>query len=122
MTANDLEGCSLADVLQKLEKGKIGHTAAMQWLNLESLDDLVEVMHVNGRLMPGPSTDARLAGNQRLGASHHKGAREALGSGRRGRARARPSPFAALEANVLELSPRQSPRPQQDAMMAGPGV
>jgi hypothetical protein len=48
-----LEGCSLADVLEKLEKGKIGHAAAMAWLNIESQDDLVEIMHVNGRLMPG---------------------------------------------------------------------
>ncbi len=50
---DDLAGCSLADVLEKLEKGKIGHRAAMDWLNIESLDDLVETMHVNGRLMPG---------------------------------------------------------------------
>ena len=49
----DLKGCSLADVLEKLEKGKIGHRAAMEWLNVESYDALVEVMHVNGRLMPG---------------------------------------------------------------------
>jgi hypothetical protein len=49
----DLAGCSLGDVLDKLEKGKIGHAAAMAWLNIESLNDLVEIMHVNGRLMPG---------------------------------------------------------------------
>jgi len=49
----DLAGCSLADVLAKLEKGKIGHRAAMAWLNIESLNELVEIMHVNGRLMPG---------------------------------------------------------------------
>lgn len=49
----DLKGSSLADVLEKLEKGKIGHRAAMEWLNVKSYDDLVEVMHVNGRLMPG---------------------------------------------------------------------
>jgi hypothetical protein len=40
-------------VLDKLEKGKIGHRAAMQWLNVASYDALVEIMHVNGRLMPG---------------------------------------------------------------------
>jgi hypothetical protein len=40
-------------VLEKLEKGKIGHRAAMAWLNISSLNDLVEIMHVNGRLMPG---------------------------------------------------------------------
>ena len=49
----DLNGASLADVLEKLEKGKIGHRAAMQWLNVESYDALVEIMHVNGKLMPG---------------------------------------------------------------------
>ncbi len=50
---DELKGCSLADVLEKLEKGKIGHSAAMEWLNIKSMDELVEIMHVNGRLMPG---------------------------------------------------------------------
>jgi hypothetical protein len=49
----ELRGCSLADVLAKLEKGRIGHRLAMDWLNVTSYDDLVEIMHVNGRLMPG---------------------------------------------------------------------
>jgi hypothetical protein len=49
----ELKGCSLADVLEKLEKGRIGHAAAMEWLNVGSYDQLVEIMHVNGRLMPG---------------------------------------------------------------------
>ncbi len=49
----DLKGSSLADVLEKLEKGKIGHRAAMEWLDVKSYNDLVEIMHVNGRLMPG---------------------------------------------------------------------
>jgi hypothetical protein len=49
----ELKGASLADVLEKLEKGKLGHRAAMEWLNVKSYDDLVEIMHVNGRLMPG---------------------------------------------------------------------
>ncbi len=49
----DLKGHSLADVLEKLEKGKIGHRAAMEWLNVNSYDALVEIMHTNGRLMPG---------------------------------------------------------------------
>jgi hypothetical protein len=48
-----LEGCSLAEVLERLEKGRIGHGAAMRWLNVDSLDELVEILHVNGRLMPG---------------------------------------------------------------------
>jgi hypothetical protein len=49
----ELKGASLADVLEKLEKGKLGHRAAMEWLNVKSYADLVEIMHVNGRLMPG---------------------------------------------------------------------
>jgi hypothetical protein len=49
----DLKGNSLADVLEKLEKGKIGHRTAMGWLNVKSYDALVEIMHTNGRLMPG---------------------------------------------------------------------
>ena len=50
---DDLKGCSLTDVLEKLEKGKIGHRAAMEWLNITSYNDLVEIMHLNNRLMPG---------------------------------------------------------------------
>ncbi len=49
----DLKGCSLADVLDKLDKGKIGHRAAMAWLNIESQNELVDIMHFNGRLLPG---------------------------------------------------------------------
>ena len=48
---DDLKGCSLADVL---EKGRIGHRAAMEWLNVTGHNALVEIMHLNGRLMPGP--------------------------------------------------------------------
>jgi hypothetical protein len=44
---------SLADVLETLEKGKMGHAAAMEWLNVQSYDELVEIMHANNRLMPG---------------------------------------------------------------------
>jgi len=50
---DDLKGNSLADVLEKLEKVKIGHRAAMDWLNVKTYDTLVEIMHTNGRLMPG---------------------------------------------------------------------
>ena len=49
----DLKGCSLADVLERLEKGRMGHRAAMEWLGVESYDRLVDIMHANGRLMPG---------------------------------------------------------------------
>lgn len=50
---DELKGCSLAEVLERLEKGNIGHRTAMEWLNVSSYADLVEIMHVNGRLMPG---------------------------------------------------------------------
>lgn len=50
---DDLKGCSLTDVLEKLEKGRIGHRTAMAWLNVGSCDELVDIMHANGRLMPG---------------------------------------------------------------------
>ncbi len=53
MIDEELKGCSLADVLDRLEKGKIGHRAAMAWLNVKSYNDLVEIMHFNGRMMPG---------------------------------------------------------------------
>jgi hypothetical protein len=50
---DELKGHSFADVLEKLEKGKIGHGAAMAWLNITSYNELVDIMHANGRLMPG---------------------------------------------------------------------
>lgn len=54
----DLKGSSLADVLEKLEKGKIGHRAAMDWLNVKSYDDLVDgmsrsLLNFVGRALPG---------------------------------------------------------------------
>ena len=49
----DLKGCSVADVLDRLERGKIGHSAAMAWFNVTSYAELVEIAHTNGRLMPG---------------------------------------------------------------------
>ena len=53
MLDQDLHGCSLADVLEKLEAGKIGHSAPMRWLEIDSYNKLVEIMHCNGRMMPG---------------------------------------------------------------------
>jgi len=44
---------TLAEMLDKLERGKIGHAAAMKWLGTESLNDLVATVHANGRQMPG---------------------------------------------------------------------
>jgi len=51
---NDQKGCSLADVPGKLEKGRIGHRAAMLWLNATSYDHLEEIIIANGRQMPEP--------------------------------------------------------------------
>jgi hypothetical protein len=54
MSRNDgLEGCSLVDVLERLEKGEIGHAAAMAWLHIDSLNVLTDIMYANGRVMPG---------------------------------------------------------------------
>jgi len=39
------KGHTLADVLEKLEKGKIGHRAVMEWLNVKRYDALVEITH-----------------------------------------------------------------------------
>jgi len=44
---------TLAEMLDKLERGKIGHAEAMRWLGSESLNELVETVHANGRQMPG---------------------------------------------------------------------
>jgi hypothetical protein len=46
-------GWTLEDVLERLEKGKIGHAVAMEWLNIESLNRLCDIMYANGRVMPG---------------------------------------------------------------------
>ena len=48
----ELKGCSLTEVLEKLEMGRIGHRAAMEWLNVRSYNALVEIVHANSRLMP----------------------------------------------------------------------
>ena len=44
---------TLAELLDKLESGRIGHARAMQWLGIESYNALVEIVHANGRQMPG---------------------------------------------------------------------
>ena len=44
---------TLAELLDKLERGRIGHREAMQWLGVDSYNALVEIVHANGRQMPG---------------------------------------------------------------------
>jgi hypothetical protein len=44
---------TLAEMLDKLERGRIGHTEAMQWLGVDSYTELVRIVHANGRQMPG---------------------------------------------------------------------
>jgi hypothetical protein len=50
---DDLEGLSLVDVLAKLERWEIGYQTAMDWLHIDSLERLNEIMSANGRVMPG---------------------------------------------------------------------
>lgn len=44
---------TLAEMLDKLERGRIGHGEAMRWLGIDSYTALVETVHANGRQMPG---------------------------------------------------------------------
>jgi hypothetical protein len=44
---------TLAEMLAKLERGRIGHGEAMRWLGIDSYNELVEIVHFNGRQMPG---------------------------------------------------------------------
>ncbi len=44
---------TLAEMLDKLERGRIGHAEAMRWLGVDSYNELVEIVHFNGRQMPG---------------------------------------------------------------------
>lgn len=44
---------TLAEMLDKLEGGRIGHTEAMQWLGVDSYNALVDIVQTNGRQMPG---------------------------------------------------------------------
>jgi hypothetical protein len=53
MDKHDLKGLSVADVLDLLERHKIGHRLAMEYFGYESLGDLIDTMHANGRTMPG---------------------------------------------------------------------
>jgi hypothetical protein len=50
---NDLSGLSVADVVERLEAGRCGCAAVMDYLGIDSLNELVATMHFNGRLMPG---------------------------------------------------------------------
>jgi hypothetical protein len=50
---NDLSDLSLADVLERLEAGRGGHRAVMDYIGTDSYHELVATMHFNGRMMPG---------------------------------------------------------------------
>lgn len=43
---------TVADLLDALERGKIGY-AAMAWLGIDSFMGLMEIAHINGRVLPG---------------------------------------------------------------------
>ena len=49
----DLQGLSVAEVLDLLEQHKIGHRLALEYFGYERYHDLVETMLANGRIMPG---------------------------------------------------------------------
>lgn len=53
MPDGDLAGRSFAEVLELLEAGRIGHAAAMEFVGARTYHDLVRIMHLNGRRMPG---------------------------------------------------------------------
>lgn len=44
---------TLAEMLGKLERGRIGHGETMRWLGMDSYNELLEIVHFNGRRMPG---------------------------------------------------------------------
>jgi hypothetical protein len=43
---------TLAEMLDKLERGRIGLAEAMRWLGVDSYNELVEIVHYHGRRMP----------------------------------------------------------------------
>ncbi len=57
---------TLADMLDKLERGWIEHSEAMRWLGVDSYAALVEVVHANGRQMPGHRAGAVTAETRAL--------------------------------------------------------
>ena len=50
---DDLKGLGVADVLDLLEAGRIGHQRGLDYFGYTSYDELVSTMHANGRTMPG---------------------------------------------------------------------
>ena len=51
--AMTVEARTVAELLDALERGKIGYKAAMQWLEIDSFYDLLDTAHLNGRVLPG---------------------------------------------------------------------
>ncbi len=47
---------TLADMLDKLERGRIGHAQAMRWLGVDNYSALVEIVHANGPADARPSS------------------------------------------------------------------
>ena len=50
---DDLKGLGVADVLDLLEAGKIGHQRGLDYFGYTRYEELVATMHANGRTMPG---------------------------------------------------------------------
>jgi hypothetical protein len=53
LSVHDLEDLRLSEVPAKLERGKVGQLAVMDWLGIDSDPRLVEIKHHNGGRMPG---------------------------------------------------------------------
>jgi hypothetical protein len=53
LNRDDLKGMTLSELLEAVERGRVGYGDAMDWLKIESLNELVEIMHYNDREMPG---------------------------------------------------------------------
>jgi hypothetical protein len=49
----DYEPKTVAQLLELLERGRVGHRFAMDWFGIDSYPRLVRIMHLNGRRMPG---------------------------------------------------------------------
>ena len=60
LTHHDLEGLGLPKVLEMLEKGKVGHSAVMDYLRIESLNVLVDTMLEIGRRGAGNALAGRM--------------------------------------------------------------
>jgi hypothetical protein len=65
---------TLAEILDKRERGRIGHGEAVHWLVVDSCNELAEIVHYNGPTDAGAPPDAARAGNPILAPANHAAA------------------------------------------------